>query len=376
MASLLSFSVPLAVTSLLAAALVATPTTVRADGPCELEGDGVIEDVQPDGTELGFALVGARAKVQLEGGVARVEALDPIAFTGRADARSVALTLGSETTVRGVVRVDAGVAVRARRVAGGRADVRVVAGPTAFMARVGCADLVFGERVDVTDARDAADSAARSHPSPARQGPTPQMLVRGDQLRVFVGANASRGLTLRRLRGARPRAEWPALTVLAGREGRLRVHGELAPGVTIEGWVPREELAPLRRLPHYGDGRTGGCGFAYAGTPSYRGPATLEAGAALMDAEGQTWGRTTRALDVAIVVVAMGRRIAADGSAEVIEALWVERIPGVRGSPCRSLGIRLRRGEVRYDERDDTRTRRSAGPARAPASPEPADTSR
>lgn len=344
------------------AAAFAAPAVANADGPCAFEGDGAIEDVQPDGTELRFGLAGARTRVRLEGQAARIEAVEPIAFMGRAEADSVALTLGSVVTARGVLRVDVGVPVRVRRVANGRAAARVVAGPTAFMVGVGCEDLVYGERAEEPSSR-REDSGL--------EGGSRRMLVRGNQLRVYSGAASERGLALRRLRSAPPGSEWPVLDVLEARNGRLRVRGELAPGVTLQGWVAREELLPLD--PHRGrrgSGGTGGCGVLHAGSTTYRGPVTLEAGTALLDSDGRPWGRTTRTLDVSVVVTEIGRRGTTDGTVDAIELVWVERMPTIQGPECGSFGIRLRRSDVRFDERDDTRG--DTRPLRAPARAAPA----
>lgn len=329
--------------------------------PCALEGRGVATDVRPDGTDLRLLRVEAQARVRLDGTEAQLEVTDPIVFRGQTHVRSIALTLRSTRTVGGVLTVSRGTSIEARRVSQGRAHVRVDAGPTSFGMQVPCTELAFGalppdedgengENVEERNAERANDTAAETVAS-ARVATTlvhTTKVPRGRTLHVFASATGARGVRLRLDRGAR----WRELEVVAWHPERARVRAILAPGISVEGWVARTDLVDSRDRGLFGTGRTGGCGFGYGGTRRYRGPATLAAGAPLLDAEGRTWAHAARDLELAIAVVQTGTRGGPDGSITPVETIYVERLPGIALSACEPSGIRVRAEDVHHEAGD------------------------
>lgn len=347
--------------------LLLTSTRIVRAQPCELEGGGrgAAEQVQPDATDLRLFRVETLARVRLEGTRAEVEAEEPLAFRGRAEARSVELRLASAQTVAGVIRVERGVPVRARRVAG-VVQLRVEAGATSFVMSARCRDLVFGELPpESTETVERAQNAEAAEPSRAEarrrsQAPSAglrasvrlthaQKQPRRNTLRVFANATGSQGVTLRRRATSGP---WAELSVIGWSDARARVATTLAPGVTVEGWVERAELRDADG-GLWGVGGPSGCGVGYGGARRYRGAATLAEGVALLDDRGRTWARTTRALEVAIVVVQMGTRIDAVGTPQDVLVVYVERVPGLGRDVCEPSRIRVSPTDVTYEPSTD-----------------------
>jgi hypothetical protein len=342
--------------------LMAFARIVQAQ-PCELDGGGrgVVEQVRPEGTDassLHAFRVETVARARLEGSHAELEVQEPLVFRGRAEARSVALRLGRAHSVAGVIRVERGVPVRARRVAG-VAQLQVEAGATSFTMQAPCRDLVFGE-LPAEETGEASESGRGAGRGVAREdargvraerrgiASSAGMVLhranrqpRRNTVRVFASATGSRGVTLRRLS---EEGHWPELVVMGTSASRTHIWTTLAPGVTVDGWIESAELRDASGSAFVGGVAGGLCGRGLVGTLRYRGPATLAEGAALLDLRGHAWARTVRALEVEIVVVQPPAR--SDEAEET--QVYVERIPGF-GTQCAPVRARVSPTDVTYE---------------------------
>lgn len=357
--------------------LMAFARIVQAQ-PCDLDGGGrgVVEEVRPEGTDarsLQPFRVETVARARLEGARAELEVREPLAFRAQAEARSVLLRLGRAQSVAGVIRVERGVPVRARRVAG-VAQLQVEAGATSFAMQAPCRDLVFGElpaesaegTETAAERAEGAETAAEARPVQApsagalRGGVSGRAMLghranrqpRRNTVRVFARATGSHGVTLRRLPTS---GNWPELVVTGSSGSRTRVMTVLAPGVTVEGWIESAELRDAEGAAFVGGLAGGLCGRSVAGTVRYRGLAQLAEGAALLDDRGHAWARAARALEVEILVVETTVRLDAAGSLPETQ-VYVERLAGL-GERCGPLRARVSPTDVTYEPSPNGSTR-------------------